>query len=111
MPSSQPRPSAIKSQYADDPEMRELVKEFVTALPERVLALRNAFEEQRLRDLQRLAHQLKGAAGGYGYPTVGSAAGVLETTLKTPEPIELDRVREQLDDLVGLCSRAMAGGR
>ncbi len=107
---------ALTSEYATDPDMRDLVAEFVDAMPARALALQVALAEQRLRDLQRLAHQLKGAAGGYGFPTLGSAAGILESTLKSPglksaDPAPLDRIRTQVDDLIALCSRAVAGPR
>lgn len=102
---------ALTSQYADDPDMRELVVEFVAAMPARTLALQTALSEQRLRDLQRLAHQLKGSAGGYGFPTLGSAAGTLESTLKNSLEPSLDNLRTQVDELVSLCSRAVAGPR
>ena len=35
-----------------------------------------------LLDLARLAHQLKGAAGGYGYPSISSAARDVEQHAK-----------------------------
>lgn len=109
-PGSAPLP-ALTSQYADDPDMRELVVEFVDAMPARALALQTALSEARLRDLQRLAHQLKGAAGGYGFPTLGSAAGALEATLKADAQPSLDHVKAQVDELVSLCSRAVASPR
>lgn len=107
-----PRPAAppILSDFVADPDMRELVEFFVTALPERVEALRSALSEARPRDLQRLAHQMKGAAGGYGFPALGTAAAALEGTLKENENAPLERVRKELDDLVALCQRAIAGG-
>lgn len=106
-----PTPSTppIISDFAADPDMRELVEFFVTALPERVSALRAAHAEKRLRNLQRLAHQMKGAAGGYGFPTLGAAAGTLETTLKDADAAPLDKVQRELNDLIALCDRAIAG--
>lgn len=111
MPSSQRSSSALISEFATDPEMRELVEQFVQALPERIEALRCAFEQTRLRDLQRLSHQLKGAAGGYGFPTVGEAAARLEAILRQPASAQLEDIAQELDALIGLCSRAARGGR
>lgn len=111
MPMPQPVDPPLTSEFAADPEMRDLVAYFVQALPERVDAMRAALAESRLRDLQRLAHQLKGAAGGYGYPSLGSAAGALESSIRDAGTPSLPQIQEQLDELVALCGRAIAGGR
>ena len=110
MSTPQPATTPILSDFVADPDMRELVEFFVSALPERVEALQAALSESRPRDLQRLAHQMKGAAGGYGFPALGTAAAALEGTLKENENAPLERVRKELEDLVGLCRRAIAGG-
>ena len=111
MPNPQICGTPIVSEFAADPDMRELVEFFVSALPERVEALNAAFQEKRLRDLQRLAHQMKGAAGGYGFPTVGTAAATLEATLKDSEDPALDRLKAELDALTNLCARASINPR
>ena len=104
-----PRAVPLRSQYADDPEMAELVDLFVDELPQRVEALRAAFDAGDAPSLRRLAHQLRGAGAGYGFPAIGEAAGEVETRLRTagnaaPElPNGLNR---QLNDLIDLCSRA-----
>ena len=103
---SNTRPAPMVSEFAGDPEMHELVEFFVSALPERIEAIRGALGEQRFRDLQRLAHQMKGAAGGYGFPAIGAAAGALEGTLKQHQEPPLEQVRAEVDELVALCNRA-----
>jgi len=72
----------IRSIYEDDPDMLEIVREFVAELPERVAALERELEAGRLQEVQTLAHQLKGAGGGYGFAQVTEAAGALEQALK-----------------------------
>ena len=72
----------IRSIYEDDPDMLEIVREFVAELPQRVADLEARFAEQRFDDLQTLAHQLKGAGGGYGFAQVTDAAAGLEHALK-----------------------------
>jgi HPt (histidine-containing phosphotransfer) domain-containing protein len=72
----------IRSQYADDPDMLELVKEFAAELPGRAEEIEGLLDRSALPDLQRLAHQLKGAGGGYGFPQVTEAAAALEQALE-----------------------------
>ena len=72
----------IRSVYEDDPDMMEIVREFVADLPVRSAALASALETSDLDTLQTLAHQLKGAGGGYGLQQITDAAGVLEQSLR-----------------------------
>lgn len=101
---SQEQPVPIFSEFADDPDMTELVEAFVSELPRRVTALAECLEQQQLSELQRLAHQLKGASGGYGFPTLGEAAGRVESMLKAGGGSET--LRAGVEELISLCSRA-----
>ncbi len=105
-----PRPSQavpLRSQFADDPEMAELVELFVDELPQRIQSLRAAFESRDAQSLRRLTHQLRGASAGYGFPAIGEAAGAVESRLRTdPAPEALDGLNRQLNDLIDLCARA-----
>lgn len=96
----------ILSEFADDPDMMELVEMFVAELPERVVAMKEMMTEGRIEDLARIAHQLKGASGGYGFSILGAAAAALESSLKAGDDIEA--VNAQLHELVSLCERASA---
>jgi HPt (histidine-containing phosphotransfer) domain-containing protein len=96
----------LVSELANDPDMLELVEMFVQELPQRVSALRQAITQSDLDSLQRLAHQLKGAAGGYGFPTITAAAKDLELTAKTTQ--DLEKMKTELEALAGLCARASA---
>lgn len=77
-----PDGAPIHSSVADDPEMTELVAAFVERLPDQVHALRAAAETGDLERVQRLAHQLKGAAGGYGFLPVSEEAAALEVAAR-----------------------------
>jgi CheY-like chemotaxis protein/HPt (histidine-containing phosphotransfer) domain-containing protein len=68
----------ISSQFADDPQLAEILPGFVERLPNQLDALCKALEEDRLEDVQRLAHRLAGAGGSYGYPTLSEATRSLE---------------------------------
>ena len=93
------------SRFADDPDMADLVEMFIEDLPERMSALSETFQQQQFADLQRIAHQIKGAGGGYGYPELTEAASDLETQLKNKN--ELDEVEDAFNELLTLCKRVM----
>jgi HPt (histidine-containing phosphotransfer) domain-containing protein len=71
----------IQSVYADDPDLRDIVAMFVEEMPERVAAVEMAFRAGDLDTLTRLAHQLRGSAGGYGFTSIGDAAAEIEETI------------------------------
>jgi HPt (histidine-containing phosphotransfer) domain-containing protein len=71
---------AIVSQYADDTGLAPIIREFVSCLPERTRAMRSQFSSGNFPELERLAHQLRGAGGSYGYPMLTEVAGSLEET-------------------------------
>jgi HPt (histidine-containing phosphotransfer) domain-containing protein len=113
----------VVSKYANDPDMAELVELFVAELPTRVKAMQDALDRRQVDSLKRSAHQLKGAGGGYGFASIGAAAGKLESLLvslsttnptrkDSPDamaawsPSELEGVRRELDELIDLCRRA-----
>lgn len=116
-PTPNPRPvpdfGAIRSTLATDPDMVELISMFVDELPQRTATLQSLVEQRDLAQLKRMAHQLKGAAGGYGFADLGTSAASLERVLLNvcPPPCEeeLKRVRERVDELVDLCRRASVG--
>ena len=100
----------IHSRFASDPFLAELVGEFVGSLPERVAALRAAAAPAGADDaeeLGRLLHQMKGAAGTYGFEPLGDAARDLEQRLA--EGLSEDATRAAVEALCGLCGRAVAG--
>lgn len=99
----------LRSKFADDPEMSELVEMFVSELPQRTGALMDAFRTQQWETLQRISHQLKGASAGYGFPTIGVAAGNVEEVIKSGpivDPGSASRLDETVKELVSLCQRA-----
>lgn len=99
----------LRSEYADDPEMSELVEIFVSELPSRVQAIEEAVRQADLESVTRMAHQLKGAAPGYGYPTIGACAGRLEHKIRydSVPATEIDQVQREVDELIELCRKAM----
>ena len=93
----------IYSEFADDAEMMELVAMFVGELPDRIAAMAAAAERDDLAGVAHFAHQIKGAAGGYGFPQITEAATALETCARAADPAA---TRDALDALATLCQRA-----
>jgi HPt (histidine-containing phosphotransfer) domain-containing protein len=106
-----PDPNAF-SLDINDPEDAELIEYFLSELPDRVDTILVAFTNDDFGELERIAHQLKGAAPGFGFPQIGTEAGKLEQQLKgCSNPNEsLETLRSQVDQLVSLCNSYMNPG-
>jgi PAS domain S-box-containing protein len=96
----------LPSELADDPDMAELIEQFLNALPARIESMGQALRSQDFETLARTAHQIKGAAGGYGYPLITQAARELETSVKAREAVAV--LQRQVEALRALCERALA---
>lgn len=94
----------VYSSFGTDPDMLDLVQEFVVALPDRAAAIEAATAAQDLETVRRLAHQLKGASGGYGFEAIGQAAASLESSVKAAAA--MSEVTGRVQELVSLCRRA-----
>ncbi|MCE7974384.1 MAG: Hpt domain-containing protein [Leptolyngbya sp. PLA1] len=99
----------LRSQLANDPDMQELIGLFIEELPERLRAIECALAERRADDVKRVAHQLRGACGGYGFPVLGVAAGKVEDAVRAmPSPeANLADVKAGVEELVDLCRRVV----
>ncbi len=95
------------SALGNDPDLAEIVALFVDEMPGRVRNLQAHFSCANWDELARLAHQLKGAAGSYGFDQITPLAAQFETVVRDGRPLSL--VREALDDLVEGCRRLRAG--
>jgi HPt (histidine-containing phosphotransfer) domain-containing protein len=85
----------LRSSLAGDPDMAELVDMFLEELPQRLTVLTTAVDAGDIETLRRLAHQLKGAAGGYGFGDASQS--------------QLSSMAGSIADLKTLCERALLG--
>jgi HPt (histidine-containing phosphotransfer) domain-containing protein len=97
----------LESQFAGDPEMADVLARFLERLRSHgVPELRAACTAMDRTLLKRLAHQLNGAGGGYGFPAISVAAGELEDAVRreaaSPE------VAKRAEILSQLCDRAVS---
>jgi HPt (histidine-containing phosphotransfer) domain-containing protein len=88
--------------------MAELADLFFGELPQRIRSMRAALREGDEGGIRFLAHQLRGAAGGYGFPEVGEHAGAIEDQLLAGamRPGEIEARLDRLDTLIERLARA-----
>ena len=98
----------IVSEFADDPDMAEIVVEFVDGLKDRLACLAEAHSAGDLELVATNAHQLKGSGGGYGFPAVTSVAAKVEQLAKDPLA-DHDQRQAAINELNEICQR-IAGG-
>jgi signal transduction histidine kinase/CheY-like chemotaxis protein/HPt (histidine-containing phosphotransfer) domain-containing protein len=94
----------IVSLLADDPDVGDLLVNFVRVLPGKVRELQERLARRDLAGLREAAHQIKGAAGGYGFPHLSDCAGRLETQAQSPGTT-YDAVAPTVATLVSLMRR------
>lgn len=97
----------IYSSLAVDPDLAEIVEMFVDEMPDRVAAIAEAWTSGDLEHLGRLAHQLKGAAGSYGFDEVTPYAAALERTARGGGAEE--EIAQATEELISLCSWIRGG--
>jgi HPt (histidine-containing phosphotransfer) domain-containing protein len=102
VPVSSSRSADVRSEFDNDPDYRDLLEMFAAALPSRAEALRDAFTAARFGELRVLAHQLKGAGGGFGFPGVTELAGQLEQVCPAGDA---EVIRAALDRLLAYLGR------
>lgn len=102
-----PTTPPLRSEFADDPDMAEIIAEFVSELPDRARAIESSFREGENETLKRLAHQLAGASAGYGFPDLGRKARELEHAILNlaaqAHAEQTERVRSLVDSLTAMC--------
>ncbi len=97
----------VYSSFGDDPELGELVEMFVEEMPDRISNLSACFSDKDWEGLGRLAHQLKGSAGSYGFAQISPAAARVEQAARQ-DPDE-ENIRSSLEQLLALCGQVRAG--
>lgn len=94
----------LRSTLAGDPDLEEIVGAFVAEMPARIATIVRQAETRSWPQLQRTAHQLKGAAGSYGFAPISEAAAKVEQSIQ--QRAEEEEIRQAVNDLIALCRRA-----
>jgi len=95
----------LVSRLGDDPDMAELVDEYVAVLADRMQEIRGAVIAEDRRRIEFLAHQIAGSAGSYGFDPIGEAARRVEQAASKGSAVSLFAA---VSDLAELCARARA---
>lgn len=96
----------IYSEYHDDEDMAEIVVEFIDDLQERIAEIEAMVQSGDGETLASLAHQIKGAAGGYGFPDLTDLAREVEDQLRA-EPSQIPD--QAIDNMLSMCRRCSVG--
>jgi len=97
----------IYSRLCNDPDLTDILEMFIAEMPGRVDNLLRHMEEKNWEALRRTAHQIKGAAGSYGFEALTPAAARVEHAVRDHEPEE--RIQAAVMELVDLCRRIRHG--
>ena len=98
----------IRSVFAGDPDMAELIVDFVGSIQDRLDEMTAAFESGDSDSLRRISHQLKGAGGGYGFGQVSVAANDVEQMLVNGASLASGDLKAAFTELQRVCSSITA---
>jgi signal transduction histidine kinase/DNA-binding response OmpR family regulator len=93
----------IRSEYAGDPDMQDLITQFVERLPTRVAEIQQLLSANNLDELRRTVHQIKGAGGGYGFPQLSKVASAAESQVNAGAAVE--EIAAHVNELVEMLRR------
>ncbi|MCB0405143.1 MAG: response regulator [Bdellovibrionales bacterium] len=105
LPMNETETSPLYSEYADDPRVKPIIHGFVKRLPLRVSSLRKALSSKDWQELASVAHQIKGAAGGYGFPQLTEIARSIEEQARLA-PDSPERIEPLVAEFAKQCARA-----
>ncbi len=97
----------LYSSFGDDPDLAELVEMYVQELPERLRLLQATVAQKDWPELARLAHQMKGAAGSYGFHQITPYAKQLELAARGTD--SESEILAALVTLEEVCRRCQSG--
>ena len=90
----------VSSLPTEDPEIRQIVSDFLVRLREKVRAMSQAYSVQDFSTLRELAHWLKGSGGTVGFGCLTEAARGLESASKSEQLADAKQSLEEIEDLV-----------
>jgi histidine phosphotransfer protein HptB len=97
----------LYSTLANDPDLSEIVDMFVDEMPQRINKIRELYHSNNMEELARIAHQLKGAAGSYGFMEIGPFAAKLEEVAQ--DRLSEAEISKSVDELCEICKCVRTG--
>ena len=99
-PSSETNPPIVSSILADEPDMIDLVQQFVGKLPGMVEKVQTAYRENNLDGFKAEVHELKGVSGNFGYKEIFDINNRIEFEIITDNKIAIEYLLASLDEMV-----------
>jgi PAS domain S-box-containing protein len=93
----------IKSSFASDQRIMQIVPEFVAGLRQKVLDMAEFVKVDDRAALQLVVHQLRGACGGYGFDEIYEPAARVEQSLQSGK--DLKSIANELESLFRVIRR------
>lgn len=103
------RQEPLTSAYQDDPAMRDLLVDFVDAIPQQIRRIEEFLLEEEMAQLEHELRSLKGTAGGYGFEPVSSAAQAAETAIQ--KGADANAARRYVEEVIHLCMQVRSPGK
>ena len=88
------------------PALAPLTREFALTLPDAAAELGHHLAAGKIELVRKLAHRLKGSAGGYGFPEIMQVATTLEASARAGDQAGCSESSRRLS---ALCERARIG--
>ncbi len=105
MSTAQTTLTPIRSTLAAEHDLGALVALFVNEMPQRLRGLQSLHAQENWQGLARAAHQIKGAAGSYGFHELAPYAARLEAIC---HDAAYERAAALLDEFAEACGRLCA---
>ena len=90
----------------DEPELAELISQFIDALPDLIDAFASAIAQEDWIAVKKLVHDMKGLGGGYGYPHLSELAERMRVRILEEQYTHLD---SDVDEMRLLARRIQIG--
>ncbi len=97
----------VYSAFGSDPDLGPLVELYVSEMPDRIRSLEEAYASRNWEDLRRVAHQMKGSAGSYGFDCLTPLAYAVEVAARQGD--DETAITEALTELLRVCRSVRAG--
>lgn len=90
----------VSTLLQDEPDIADIVNNFVNRLPKIFQAIRDAYENGNEEEFKRGIHDLKGNAGTFGYNDLSKLTQNIEFELITKNQIVINLLFEQIDKMI-----------
>ncbi|MGK5084200.1 Hpt domain-containing protein [Bdellovibrionota bacterium FG-1] len=80
-----------------DPDLADLIPEYLENRKKDLLAFQRWADEHNCGEIRKLAHKIKGSAGGYGFEELTRLAGLME---EQAAQAQLELIRDSLSKMV-----------